>query len=140
MSEQEKKTNKGGRPKFEITEDVLNDVQRYAREGLWDKQIADKLKICYATLKVKKKQFSAFSASIKKGRDERIVEVENTLFKDATTPGMTTAQIFFLKKCCKEKWGDDPIEVNQTVNVSLEEALDEALERKRKNARSAKQT
>lgn len=139
MSKEIKK-KKAGRPQFEITEDVLKKAEKYAGEGLWEWQIAKKLKICERTLIRKKKQYSQFCQAIKKGQDARVVKVENALFKEALTPGMTSAKIFFLKKCCKEKWGDDPIEVNQIVNVSLEEALDEALERKRKNARSAKPT
>ena len=139
MSKQKKAENNRGRPKFEITEDVIKKVEKYAAKGLYDYQIAEKLNICLTTLKVKKKQFSAFSTAIKKGRDNSDVKVINRLFQDACTPGNTAAQIFYLKNRCPDQWKDKQ-EMTATVDVELENTLNAAIERKRRLAKSRNET
>ena len=139
VSETKTKNKVGRPPKFEITDTVLKKVRKLAADGLREWQIAEKLKIHRATLIRKKKQYSNFCDAIKKGQEDIIVDVENTLAKDARTPGMTTSQIFFLKNRCKERWGDQ-IDVNTNVNIELSDALNAAIERKRKVAKSRNTT
>lgn len=128
MSKQEKKTNTGRKPKIILTNDLLKKVEKYAKDGLYDYQIAEKLNITYETLRVKKKMFSAFSAAIKKGRDNADVKVINRLFQDACTAGNTAAQIFYLKNRCPDQWRDKQ-EVEATVDVDYAERLKAAYKR-----------
>lgn len=67
-----------------ITKEGLIKIEGWARDGLTDKQIAEeKIGVSYSTLKDWKKRFSAFSASLKKGKEIVDRQVENALFRSA---------------------------------------------------------
>ncbi len=104
------------RPKFKITDEILQEVERLASTGATKKAIAEGLGICYETLRIKKRDFSAFSASIERGEALAISKVENALFKNATENGNTQAQIFFLKNRNAGNWSDKT-EVDTTVKM-----------------------
>ncbi len=59
-------------------------AEKYASEGLWDYQIADKLNVCRDSFNDYKKEFTELSDALKKGRDKSDIEVENALHKRAT--------------------------------------------------------
>ena len=96
---------KRGRPKFEITEDVIKKVEALASQGLTKEQIAHVLGICYQTLNEKTKQYSDFSDAIASGRAKGVATISNALFNNAKK-GNTTAQMFYLKNRAPIEWRD----------------------------------
>jgi DNA invertase Pin-like site-specific DNA recombinase len=67
------KSNKPmGRPKFEVTEEVLENVKKYMAQGLTKDQCAGVLGISPSTFYILQEQYSEFSESIKRGQAEGI--------------------------------------------------------------------
>lgn len=110
------------RGKFEywLTEDGLTLLEGWARDGLSDEQLAEKIGINRTTLYDWKKKYSDISDALKKGKEIVDIQVENALLKSALE-GNITAQIFWLKNRMKTKWKDKPIEDAQTA--ALETAM-----------------
>lgn len=80
--------NKGGVKEMAISkwEDIkkkLKLVEKWARDGISEKIIAENLGISVTTLEVYKKTHPEFSKSLKKGREILIAELENALVKRA---------------------------------------------------------
>lgn len=69
--------------KWPQVKDRLELVQKWARDGLSEEQIAKNLGISKTTLNLYKQQHPNFLNSIKKGREPFIAEVENALAKRA---------------------------------------------------------
>lgn len=73
-----------GRSKyFTHVEPKLEEVRKWAKDGLSDKQIASNLGIAYSTFREYKKKYSALSAPLKEGKNCAVKQVENALFKKA---------------------------------------------------------
>ena len=73
-----------GRSKyFTHVEPKLEEVRKWAKDGLSDKQIATNLGIAYSTFREYKKKYSALSAPLKEGKNCAVKQVENALFKKA---------------------------------------------------------
>lgn len=73
-----------GRSKyFTHVEPKLEEVRKWAKDGLSDKQIASNLGIAYSTFREYKKKYSALSAPLKEGKNCAVNQVENALFKKA---------------------------------------------------------
>lgn len=66
-----------------LTEDGLTLLKGWAREGLTDKQIADKMEIVESTFYEWKKKYEEISESLKKNKEIVDTEVENALLKNA---------------------------------------------------------
>ena len=66
-----------------LTEEGLLKIEAWARDGLTDEQIAHNMGITKSTLYEWKKRFSAFSETLKKGKEVVDVQVENALLKRA---------------------------------------------------------
>lgn len=66
-----------------LTEDGLTLLRGWARDGLTDEQIADKMNIVSSTFYEWKKKYSEISESLKKNKDIVDKEVENALLKNA---------------------------------------------------------
>lgn len=79
------KKKKGGRPsKYESEwKDKLIIIEGWARDGLVDEQIAEKMSIHPSTLYDWKKKYPEFSEALKRGKDVIDREVENALLKRA---------------------------------------------------------
>jgi len=73
----------GGRPTFEITQKVLEQVETLAAEGLNLNEIAGVLGIHYDTLNEKKKEFSELSEAIEGGRAKGVGVVKNKFYEKA---------------------------------------------------------
>jgi len=58
-------------------------VEKWARDGLSEKQIATNLGICKSTMEDYKKRHPDFLAALKKGKEPFLAEVENALAKRA---------------------------------------------------------
>lgn len=97
------------RGKFEywLTKDGLTLLEGWARDGLTDEQMAEKMKVGTRTLYDWKVRYPQISQSLKKGKEIVDYEVENALLNKALD-GDTTAQIFWLKNRRPDKWRDKP--------------------------------
>lgn len=138
-----------------LTPEGLLKIEGWARDGLTDEQIAEKMGIVTSTLYEWKKQYSEISEALKSGKEVVDRQVENALLKRAlgyeyeevsekyemgilterkitkkqVVPD-TTAQIFWLKNRKPDEWRD-----KQTVEIpGLAEGqskLSELLEQRR---------
>ena len=121
-----------------LTKDGLLTLEGWAREGLFDKQIAKNMGVSEATLNNYKKKYPEVKEALRKGKEVVDFEVENALFKraigytikiteqkidkegcvhdcerDLHIPGDVTAQIFWLKNRKRMQWRD---KVEQETN------------------------
>lgn len=91
--------------------DGLLLLEGWARDGLTDEQLAEKIGITATTLYDWKNRFPEISEALKKGKEVVDYEVENALLSKALA-GDTTAQIFWLKNRRQDKWRDKPRETD----------------------------
>lgn len=91
--------------------DGLLLLEGWARDGLTDEQLAEKIGITATTLYEWKNRFPEISEALKKGKEAVDYEVENALLSKALA-GDTTAQIFWLKNRRPDKWRDKPRETD----------------------------
>ena len=66
-----------------LTPEGLLKIEGWARDGLTDEQIAEKIKITPSTLYEWKKRYSEISEALKKGKEVVDRQVENALLKRA---------------------------------------------------------
>ena len=92
-----KTKNPVGRPKFEITDEVLLNVENLMTKGLTKEQAAGMLGVSVSTFMLHQSENSEFSDAIKRGQARGIDAVTNALFEKATIDRDNTAMIFFLK-------------------------------------------
>ena len=128
-------------------EPKLELIKGWASDGLTDEQIANNLGIAYSTFREHMKAYPALSAALKKAKEVADYEVQNALFNTATgftyyeevtnaigdvvrvekyAKPNTTAQIFWLKNRCPDKWRDKTEvkqDVTQTVTFSGEDDI-----------------
>ena len=107
-----KSKNPVGRPKFEVTDEVLENTRRFMAQGLTKEQCAASLGISAQLLMIYQAENSDFSDAIKSGEAEGIQQVTNALYEKATLDRDNTAMIFFLKN--RAGWVDKK-EVATTV-------------------------
>jgi len=107
-----KTKNSVGRPKFEITDEVLLNVENLMTKGLTKEQAAGMLGVSVSTFMLHQSENSEFSEAIKRGQSRGIDAVTNALFEKATIDRDNTAMIFFLKN--RAGWVDKQ-EVATTV-------------------------
>lgn len=69
--------------KWDQVKDKLIVIEKWARDGLTELQIAKNLGISKSTCEEYKKRYPDFQAAIKKGKEPFIAEVENALAKRA---------------------------------------------------------
>ena len=110
-----KKKNPVGRPKFEITEEVLEKTELLMAKGLTKEQCAGMLGIHTSTFMLHQSENSEFSEAIKRGQALGIDAVTNALFENATVERDNTAIIFYLKN--RAGWVDKQ-EVTATVETN----------------------
>lgn len=124
-----------GKYQLWLEPDGLTLLEGWARDGLTDEQIAEKIGCGVRTLYDWKNRFPQISQALKKGKEIVDIQVENALLKRALgydckeqrieksdkdgtktvqtirhVPADTTAQIFWLKNRRPDKWRDKPIE------------------------------
>ena len=73
-------TKNMGRPRFEITPEILEKTERLAAQGLTQVQISACLGIVSKTLIEKKRAFSEFSNAIKNGRAKGVGTITCLLY------------------------------------------------------------
>jgi len=118
-----------GRPKFEISEDVLSKTENLMAKGLTKEQCAGMLGVSVSTFMLHQAENSEFSEAIKKGQASGIDQVTNALFENATVGKDNTAIIFYLKN--RAGWVDKQ-EIQSTVEqrhvIDLTRIPDDQLE------------
>jgi len=61
----------------------LKRIPSWRKQGMTEEQIADKLDIAYSTLNLYKNKYSELSEVLKKGKEELIEELEDSLYRRA---------------------------------------------------------
>ena len=115
-----KSKNPVGRPKFEITTEVLEKTEGLMAKGLTKEQCAGVLGIHTSTFMLYQAENSEFSEAIKRGQARGIDQVTNALFENATVERDNTAIIFFLKN--RAGWVDKTetkIHEEKTITLDL---------------------
>ena len=115
-----KSKNPVGRPKFEVTEEVLQRAERAMAQGLTKEQCARALGVSVSTFQLYQAENSEFSEAIKRGEALGIEEVTNALFENATLERDNTAIIFYLKN--RAGWVDKQehkVETENKVTLDL---------------------
>ena len=92
-----------------LESDGLLLLEGWARDGLTDEQLAEKMGCGVRTLYDWKERFPQISQALKKGKEVVDYQVENALLV-AALDGNPTAQIFWLKNRRPDKWRDKPPE------------------------------
>mgnify|MGYP003650024379 CR=1 FL=1 len=101
-----KSKNPVGRPRFEITPEILQEVEEMAGRGLTVSQIAICLGVSPATIYNKQAQYLEFLETIKKGKAVGLSKVTNALFENATVEKDNVAIIYYLNNRDKENWSN----------------------------------
>ena len=115
-----KSKNPVGRPKFEVTEEVLENTKRFMAQGLTREQCAASLGISRSKFFEIQEQNVDFLDAIKRGEAMGIEEVTNALFENATLERDNTAIIFYLKN--RAGWVDKQehkVATETTVTLDL---------------------
>ena len=114
-----KSKNPVGRPKFEVTPDVLENTRRFMAQGLTKEQCAPCLGMSRTTFFELQGQNSDFSNAIKSGQADGIQQVTNALYEKATIDRDNTAMIFFLKN--RAGWVDKTeTKVHEEKTITLD--------------------
>jgi len=87
------------------THDKLEQIEKWAGEGLTKAEIAHNMGISRNCFVDWRKKSSCIEDAIKRGEEAAIDKVENALFSAACS-GNITAQIFFLKNRRPDLWKD----------------------------------
>ena len=95
-----------------LTEDGLLLLEGWARDGLTDEQIAQKIGINISTLYKWIASHGEIGEALKRGKAPVDFEVENALLNKARS-GDITAIIFWLKNRRPDKWRDKPESVKE---------------------------
>jgi len=101
-----KSKNPMGRPRFEITPEVLEKTESLMAKGLTVEQCAGMLGISQSTFYLYQAEFSEFSEAIKRGQVRGIDAVTNALFENATVDRNVPSIIFWLKNRGGGDWVD----------------------------------
>lgn len=95
-----------------LTEDGLLLLEGWARDGLTDEQIAQKIGISSTTFYRWQQEHREIREALKRGKAPVDFEVENALLNKARS-GDITAIIFWLKNRRPDKWRDKPESVKE---------------------------
>lgn len=100
----------------------LDNIKEWAASGLTNKQIANKLGMSESCYYKYKSTIAEFKESIKKGREEAIEELENTLFTSATGYVRKVKKYEKVKRCTYEN-GKKAEEWEEMVEYEEEEFI-----------------
>ena len=115
--------------------DGLLLLQGWARDGLTDEQIAQRIGISTKTLYRWKNAHSSIRLALKKGKAVVDFAVENALLKKALA-GDVTAMIFWLKNRKREEWRDRHDVRTDEPGLKKVEALMDGLDKEAKDGTS----
>lgn len=111
-----------------ISEAGLNQIKRWAQNGLTNAQIASNIGISKKTFYKWLERFDEFNRVLKKGREHAVELLENALFQKAIGftkegryyPPDTGSAIFLLKNWAKDYYRDKPLNSIELENLKLE--------------------
>lgn len=112
--------------------DGLLLLEGWARDGLTDEQLAEKIGISTTTLYDWKNKYTKFSEALKKGKEVVDYKVENALLS-AALGGNTTAQIFWLKNRRPDRWRDKQAEGAAIVGHTEDDPITKSLKEEAAN-------
>jgi len=115
-----KSKNPMGRPRFEVTPEVIQSAEQFMAQGLTREQCAANLGISRSKFFEIQEQNVDFLDAIKKGEARGIGDVTNALFENATVKKDNVAIIFYLKN--RAGWVDKTetkIHEERTVTLDL---------------------
>ena len=95
---------RGPKPR-QITDQLLEQVERFASRGLSQKQVCDALGFSETWWHAKKQENSELDECYKRGAVRGLAEVSNAIYEQALN-GSTGAACFFLKNRDPERWSD----------------------------------
>jgi len=114
-----KSKNPVGRPRFEVTEEVLANTRRFMAQGLTKEQCAAALGISRSKFFEIQEQNVDFLDAIKGGEAEGVQQVTNALYEKATIDRDNTAMIFYLKN--RAGWVDKTeTKVHEEKTITLD--------------------
>lgn len=105
-------------------------LEGWARDGLTDEQIAQKMGISRKTLIDWKNKYSDICNTLKKGKEVADYAVENALY-NAALSGNVTAMIYWLNNRRADKWRNKQKEMTDTAAL---EKLDDILKEIKEDA------
>lgn len=106
-----------------LTKEGLIRIQGWARDGLTNNQIAEKIGISKQTFYDWLKKYPDLSDSLKENKDVVDRKVENALLKNALN-GNVTAQIFWLKNRKPNEWREKrEAEANEAQSSSMNQLI-----------------
>ena len=85
------------KPEDWLEPDMLLLIEGWAREGLIDKEIAQKMNVSEATLNNYKKKYPEIKEALRKGKELVDIEVENALLKKALGYNVEVQKAFKIK-------------------------------------------
>ena len=109
-----------GRPRFEVTPEVIQSAEQFMAQGLTREQCAANLGISRSKFFEIQEQNVDFLDAIKKGEARGIGDVTNALFENATVKKDNVAIIFYLKN--RAGWVDKTetkIHEEKTITLDL---------------------
>ena len=115
-----KSKNPMGRPRFEVTPEVIQSAEQFMAQGLTREQCAANLGISRSKFFEIQEQNVDFLDAIKKGEASGIEQVTNALFENATVDRNVPSIIFYLKN--RAGWVDKTetkIHEERTVTLDL---------------------
>ena len=94
-------------------------LEAWARDGLFDEQIAKNMGVSEATLYNYKKKYPEFREALKKGKEVVDIQVENALFKKALGYNVIVQKAFKLKDVIYEN--GKKVSENERIEYATEE-------------------
>lgn len=79
-----KLAKRGRKSKYKThVEPNLEKIAHWRKDGLTEEQVAKRCGVAYSTFRTYIKKYPALMAALKKGKEDLIIEVENSLYKRA---------------------------------------------------------
>lgn len=110
------KRKRKAKTKYEmLVEPNLFLIECWARDGVIESEIAQRLGIAYSTLRIYKGKFSALSAALKKGKEVADYEVETSLFQKTKGYNVTVKKAFKLRNI---KYNDSGKKIEEKEEIA----------------------
>lgn len=116
----EKKSNRGRKSKYETNvEPRLLEVAAWCRDGLTDKEIAERLNISSDSFYKYKNEFTEFSDTLKETKEIADIKVENSLNKNANGYDYEEQVVVMKKEVIYNEQGKRQKEITYPVTVTV---------------------
>ena len=116
----EKKSNRGRKSKYETNvEPRLLEIAAWCRDGLTDKEIAERLNISSDSFYKYKNEFTEFSDTLKETKEIADIKVENSLNKNANGYDYEEQVVVMKKEVIYNEQGKRQKEITYPVTVTV---------------------